>query len=304
MASDPARAPATIAQTLRQVNAELSAVGIDEASLDARRLLASALDATPATLIRDPSRVLTADEQARLAHLVSRRLSREPVSRILGTREFYGRPFKLTPDVLDPRADTETLIDVALAIGREAGWLDRPVRIADLGTGSGAILLTLLAEWPLASGVGIDISTAALDCAALNAASLGVGDRAAFKQADILSGLSNRFDLVISNPPYIPSADIAGLAPEVRDFDPRLALDGRADGLAYYRSILADWAATTDVVDEPRFLLLEIGANQASRVAEIAQNTGAYQAKADISFHRDLGGHVRCVAIKARPTSG
>ncbi len=158
----------------------------------------------------------------------------------LAQREFYGRRFALSSATLDPRPDSETLIEAALGIAAREGWRERSIRILDVGTGTGCLLLTLLAELPLATGVGTDISGEALQTAARNATSLGVAERVHFAQADALGGIDGPFDLVVSNPPYIASGDIAGLSTEVRKYDPRVALDGGADGLDIYRRIIAD----------------------------------------------------------------
>ena len=160
-------------------------------------------DVDTAEIIARPERRLAADEQARLEASVARRCAREPVSRILGEREFYGRRFALSSATLDPRPDSETLIEAALGIAAREGWRERSIRILDVGTGTGCLLLTLLAELPLATGVGTDISGEALQTAARNAASLGVAERVQFARADALGGVDGPFDLVVSNPPYI-----------------------------------------------------------------------------------------------------
>lgn len=300
MASDALPPPETINQALRRIWNALAEAGIDEAAGDARRLVAAALNASSADLIRDPVRLLTTSEADRLAAYVYRRAAREPVSRILGEREFFGRSFTITPDVLDPRPDTETIIDTALAIARSPGWTNRPITILDIGTGSGAILLTLLAELPLATGLAIDVSQPALDGAKANAATLGVNDRAKFERHDIFAGLPDGFDLVVSNPPYIPTHDLAGLDPEVVRFDPLLALDGGCDGLAFYRAILEAWAVSTDVTGKPRALVLEVGAGQSAAIMEIAKKSGVCGKNCTIETYRDLGNHIRCVAITAQ----
>lgn len=297
MASEIQRLPETIEHAIRRIRNALTEAGIGEAAGDARRLVAAALNASSADLIRTPTRVVTTHEATRLAAYVDRRTAREPVSRILGEREFYGRSFSVTPDVLDPRPDTETIIDAALAIARSPGWAGKPIKILDIGTGSGAILLTLLAELPLATGLAIDISQPALDRAAANAAAIGVQDRAKFKCHDIFSGLPEGFDLVVSNPPYIPAQDLAGLDPEVARFDPHLALDGGCDGLAFYRAILAAWASSPHVQLSPRALVLEIGAGQSEAVMEIAEKSGCCSKKCTIETYRDLGNHIRCVTL-------
>ncbi len=307
MASDSLPPPETVEQSLRRIRVELTAAGIQEAAGDARRLVAAALDAAATDLIRDPNRMLTTGEAARLAGFVRRRIEREPVSRIFGRREFYGRSFAVTPAVLDPRPDTETLIDAALAIARSECWAGRPLTILDVGTGSGAIVLTLLAELPLAAGLAIDISRQALDCAAANAAALGLSDRVKFHCHDIFAGFPpgppGGFNLIVSNPPYITTADLATLEPEVAHYDPRLALDGGCDGLAFYRTILEAWAATLHLSTAQRALVLELGAGQSEAVVGIAKNFGAYDALTTLELHRDLGNHIRCVAISKQSSA-
>ena len=290
----------TLGQALRSAVAELTAAGVGEAAGDARRLVAAAIGGTAADVIRDPGRVLSAAELDRLEVHVRRRCTREPVSRILGEREFYGRPFAITPAVLDPRPDTETLIEVALDICAREGWRDRPIRVLDIGTGSGAILLTMLAELPLATGVGLDVSDGALACAARNAAALGLSVRSSFVTGDMREASLEGYDLVLSNPPYIPAAEIAGLAPEVANFDPRLALDGGVDGLDCYRAILGRVVPTASVSRTSQWLLLEAGAGQSGEIVQIARAAGLSEAQHDVILRRDLGGVTRCVAIQTR----
>lgn len=292
---------ATVAHALAHSSKRLATAGIEYAAGDARRLLAAALAVSSADLIRNPARTLSLDELTRLEAFVRRRMAREPVSRILGEREFYGRPFQVTAAVLDPRPDTETLITTALAIAAAKRWHDRPIRILDLGTGSGAILLTLLAEMPTATGLGVDISDDALACARANATALGLDARATLQRHDITIGFPGGFDLVVSNPPYIPAGDIPNLDPEVARFDPELALDGGPDGLGFYRTILGSWAARASEAGQSPELLLEIGAGQADAIRKIAIDTGAYKSPEQLSYHRDLGGHIRCVAIMPHP---
>ena len=307
MASDSLPPPETVEQSLRRIRVELTAAGIQEAAGDARRLVAAALDAAATDLIRDPNRMLTTSEAARLARFVRRRIEREPVSRIFGRREFYGRSFAVTPAVLDPRPDTETLIDAALAIARSESWAGRPLTILDVGTGSGAIVLTLLAELPLATGLAIDISQQALDCAAANAAALGLTGRAKFERHDIFTGFPpgppGGFNLVVSNPPYIITADLVTLEPEVAHYDPTRALDGGCDGLAFYRTILEAWAATPHLQSTQRALVLELGAGQSEAVVGIAKSVGAHNALTTLEAHRDLGNHIRCVAISSQSSA-
>jgi len=193
-------------------------------------------------MIAEANRTLTRDQSIRLEDFMRRRLAGEPAARILGSKEFWGLPLKLSPATLVPRPDTETVVELALEMLRADGVAGRSLRIADLGTGTGAILLALLSELPAAQGTGTDISAEALETARDNAARLGFSDRAAFVRCDYASALSGPFDLIVSNPPYVRSADIATLAPEVRDHDPLAALDGGADGLDAYRALIAQAA--------------------------------------------------------------
>ena len=290
----------TLASALGRMRGALTGAGIEAAGGDARRLMAAAIGGVGAELIRDPRRTLSAAEARRLNGYITRRLLREPVSRILGEREFYGRPFALTPDVLDPRADTETLIDTALEIGAREGWYKRPIRILDIGTGSGAILLTLLAEFPLATGVGIDVSVPALACAEINASALGVAARCRFNCTDVRAVSLRGTDLVVSNPPYIPSAEIDTLAPEVAVYDPRPALDGGSDGLMFYRWIFAAATRQQLVAKAPQWLVLECGAGQSNAIVAIAWENGFSCRPDELLQRRDLGSILRCVALQTR----
>jgi release factor glutamine methyltransferase len=276
---------------LRQGAESLAAAGVDAPLIDARRLLSAATGCSAADLIAHPEQLVGASEIARFAVMIARRCRREPVSRILGEREFYGRTFRITPAVLDPRADSETLIDEALSISDRKDWRQRPIRILDIGTGSGALLITLLAELPLATGLGTDVSLEALAVAVANAEQNSVAARATFTKADALEGIAGPFDLVVSNPPYIASDDIAGLAPEVRGYDPHGALDGGPDGLDVYRKIIPQLARVLPC----GVLLLEVGAGQASAVSALLAREFS---RAFVRTSRDLGGHERCVAME------
>jgi release factor glutamine methyltransferase len=258
------RALVEAAQILRQA-------GIETPELDARVLLCHAAGLTHETYIARARQALPEDAAPRLASAIERRLKREPVARITGTREFCGRSFMLGEDTLDPRPDTETLIAAALGIVREQGWQEKPLKLLDLGTGSGSILVTLLAELPFAKGLGTDLSPRALAIAAANASAHGVGPRAAFIAADWLDGISGKFDLVLSNPPYIATGAIAGLAKEVATYDPLLALDGGPDGLEAYRRIAE---RARDVLAAGGRLLVEIGQGQGKDVAAILKADG------------------------------
>lgn len=293
-AGGPALSPA---DTLREAYAKLVRAFHDarlpSPDIDARFLLRGVLHLDPGEMLRAPTKPIGSGCDA-LAAAAARRLNSEPVARILGEREFYGRMFEISGDVLDPRSDTETLIDEALAIVDRNRWQGRPLRIADVGLGSGAILVTLLAELPLASGTGTDISPAALEVARRNAHAHGVGDRMTVVQADVLHGIGGPFDILVSNPPYIPSNDIADLAPDVRNFDPLEALDGGADGLSIYRRLYEQTAG----LEWPSHIVLEVGAGQATDVAEIFSEGAGVNHSWNASFRDDLGGHTRCVTLE------
>jgi release factor glutamine methyltransferase len=277
--------------------------GLETPDLDARFLMTGLLGINDVELISHGSVALSEDQVSELSRAANRRLAREPVSRILGNAEFYGRAFLLSSATLDPRPDSETLIDVVLKIADAEGGRQRPIRILDLGAGTGCLLLTLLAELPNATGVGCDISAEAIATATANAQRLGVADRCELRVADMLTpglgGSVGPFDLIISNPPYIPTPVIAGLDEDVRNFDPMAALDGGLDGLLFYRAIASGFQALMP----DGWLVLEIGYDQATSVLEILE--GTRQAASWMPPHatRDLGGNVRCVAIQTRDIS-
>ncbi len=254
------------------------------AALDARLLMQFAADMRHEEIVAEPDLILAPDLAQRFWSFVARRCASEPVSRIVGSREFYGREFKVTPAVLDPRADTETLIAAALPLARGK------CRILDLGTGSGAIIVTLLAERPEASGVASDASEAALGVARVNAEAQGVSARLRLLRADWFDGIEGRFDLIVSNPPYIASAEIAGLAIDVRGFDPLAALDGGVDGLGAYRRIAA---GAPGYLMPKGHVLVEIGAGQEGDVRRLFEAEGLVSGGQAF----DLGGHVRCLAF-------
>lgn len=254
---------AAAAQSLREA-------GIETPELDARLLLCHAAGLTHESYVARAGEALAPEIAARLEASLLRRANREPVSRITGTREFYGRSFVVERSALDPRPDTETLIEVALDLVAASGD-GRPLRLLDLGTGTGCILITLLAELPEAHGVGTDIAADALVLAEANARRLGVSDRATFTASDWCDAVAGEFDLILSNPPYIASAEIAGLAPDVRAYDPHLALDGGQDGLDAYRRIAAGAAGKLRPGGK---ILVEIGASQARDVAALLERCG------------------------------
>lgn len=257
----------SIAAARRSLAARLRSAGIESAELDARLLVGeiTGLDLT-GLIVQGESR-LTGEQAALLEAFAARRLSGEPVARILGVREFWGLPLALSADTLVPRPDTETVVEQALAFLRA---ISAP-QILDIGTGSGAILLALLSETPDASGVGTDISAGALRTARANAAGLQLIPRAGFVACDYAAALVGPFDLIVSNPPYIRSADIASLEREVRDHDPRRALDGGADGLVAYRRIAAESAR---LLRPGGALMVELGQGQGDDVATLLRAAG------------------------------
>ncbi len=286
----------TVGSALREWTAHLARAGIAGAAADVRRLLAGGLGVDAARLVREPERALTDAELATLSSYVARRARREPVSRILGARDFYGRSFVVSPATLDPRPETETLIEAALGIVREEGWGRRDLRILDIGTGSGCLLLTLLCELDGASGVGTDISVPALEVASANADRLGVSHRASWLTADALETVSGSFHILVSNPPYVRTGEIAELEPEVCKFDPAAALDGGADGLAVYRRL----ATGIGRVIREGWTILEVGYGQADAVASIVSEGVGQSAVADLRFYQDVAGKRRCVAMRTR----
>lgn len=290
----------TLGAALRQATLDLRAAGIDDAGGDARRLLSAALSLSAAQVLARPERPLTSQEAERVGSCIARRAAREPVSRILGERDFYGRSFAISPATLDPRPDSETLIGAVLDLAARAGWLTRPPRILDVGTGSGCLLLTLLAEIPGAVGIGTDISMAALYIARANARRLGVADRAHWLAADALEPIGGTFDILISNPPYIATGEIAGLDAEVRCHDPPSALDGGKDGLRFFHRLLAGMERV--VVDG--WVVLEVGHDQADAVAAMLSSPRGAGSRAagrsEIRFYRDVSGRRRCVAARSR----
>jgi release factor glutamine methyltransferase len=277
---------------LRDAAAALSAAGLDNVRFEARLLLARASGLSVEQLIARGNVPAPAAAAVALRELTARRVQREPMAYIVGEREFWGLPFKVSPAVLVPRPDSETVIEAALALmpGR-----DRPWRLADLGVGSGCLILTLLREFPAARGVGLEVSEAAVAIASCNAAALGVADRVElvlgdWRQPGWVERLGGPFDLVVSNPPYIEDRAVDGLMPEVSRFEPRLALEGGRDGLAAYRSIAAQ---APRLVTRGGRLLLEVGESQATEIYRIFQSTG-FTAEAP---WKDLGGIDRVVSL-------
>jgi len=285
----------TLTEAFVEAASALRRGGLETPDLDARLLLCHAAGLSHEAYVAKAGDRLEPATLARLAAAIDRRLKREPVARIIGTREFYGRPFRLDPQVLDPRPDTETLIEAALAHVERWGWGGKKLKLLDLGTGTGCVLITLLAELPHARGVGTDLSSSALALATANAMRLGVGARAAFLAADWLDAIDGTFDLILANPPYLTAAEIAGLAPDVAAYDPRLALDGGADGLDVYRRIAA---RAGRVLAKGGRLLVEIGATQGAPVSKIFRAAGLKLDEAK-AISCDLAGRPRVVAAAA-----
>ena len=271
------------ADALRLAIPRLRAAGVADAPGDGRRLLAHAMGLTPDRLtLHLPDEISEAQCGAFEAALLAR-IERQPVSQIIGSRAFFGLSFRVTPDVLDPRPETEVLVEAALA---------RPfVNMLDLGTGTGCVLLSCLAQMKMARGLGVDLSPAALAVAEGNAVALGLDGRSRFRMSDWFEAVEGRFDLITSNPPYIAEGEMAGLAPEVCDWEPHLALTPGGDGLAAYRAIAAGAGARLMAGGR---ILLEIGPTQASAVSALMRAQGFVA----IEVLRDLDGRDRVVAAE------
>lgn len=267
------------------VAARLACAGVDSSAGDARLLVAAALGVDRAGLLSARNRAVTEAEAQRLEALATRREGREPVSRILGRREFWSLDLGLGPATLDPRPDSETLVAAVLdrLADRSRAW-----RIVDLGTGSGCLLLALLTERPNAVGVGIDRAVAAVRVARGNAQALGVAERSAFVVGDWAESIRGPVDAIVANPPYIATEEIDGLAPEVARFDPLLALDGGSDGLDAYRALLPRAVAA---LAPGGWLAVEIGSTQAPAVTALCGEAGLI----DVTTIEDLGGQTRVV---------
>ncbi|MBS0411388.1 MAG: peptide chain release factor N(5)-glutamine methyltransferase [Proteobacteria bacterium] len=276
----------TLVKAWAMARRRLEAAAVDGPVIDARLLLEAAAGASRTDIVTDPHRELTAAQEQALEDYVARREAREPVSHILGRRGFWKIMLKVTPDVLTPRPDTESILDVALGEFAE----DDAFSVLDLGVGSGAILLAILAERPHATGLGVDISEAALEVARENAAVLGLAARAVLEHGRWTDGLpGDHYDLVVSNPPYIATAEIETLEPEVRDHEPRLALDGGPDGLDAYRLLAPE---ILRVLKPGGRFAVEIGASQKAPVESLFRSAGAQ----GVRTVRDLADRDRVVA--------
>jgi release factor glutamine methyltransferase len=289
-----AAAMQTVVTARRGLAERLRQAGIDSADADARLLIAHALGIDRAEMFANGERALTVAETETIDALAERRLKHEPVARIFGIKEFWSLSLQVTPDVLVPRPDTETVIEAALDFIVRCGFRMEPLRILDIGTGSGALLLALLSELPNAFGTGTDISALALGVARSNAERHALASRCTFVECDIASALPGPFDLIVSNPPYVAHGEIAGLAPEVRDFDPGIALDGGSDGLNSYRAIahnarrLLAWGGR---------LIVELGAGQEPAVRSLFTNAGLTVDGAS----NDLAGIPRALSASIAP---
>jgi release factor glutamine methyltransferase len=284
----------TAADAVRRLAQTFRGAGIDTPELDARILVAHALAISRTALLAGPERELSQSELASIAGYEARRRQREPVSRILGRRAFRALSLEIGATTLDPRPDTEIVVDAVVALAKENATPN--LKVLDLGTGSGAIIISVLRELPDVIGVGTDIDAATLQIAQRNAKQAGVSQRARFLQADWLTGVIGSFDIVVSNPPYVRSADIGALEPEVSRFDPRIALDGGADGLDAYRAVLAGAGGR---LKPGGWVVFEVGNEQAAKVMALCRYYG-FGEDENPRIWADLGGRMRCVAARSR----
>ena len=283
--------PETLGPLLREAQARLAAAAIDDPALDARLIVEHFSGTTRTQAIVDPERKIDGSTVAAIFDALRRRAGGEPVHRILGYREFYGLRLSLSPETLEPRPDTETLVEAMLPFVRAVAVREGECRILDLGTGTGAIALALLSAVPAAIATGIDISAGALATASLNARQLGIAGRFTALQSDWFEKVSGRYHVIAANPPYIPSEDIGNLQDEVRNFDPRLALDGGADGLSPYRIIAAEAARFLETDGR---IAVEIGHTQHDEVSGIFAAAGYVPG----GVFRDLGGNDRVIVFE------
>jgi release factor glutamine methyltransferase len=278
----------TVTKAWKHAQTRLKAAGVDTSAIDARLLLERAFGVTRTTILAEPHAPAAPEQLERLASLLARREAREPLAYILGEAHFWTLTLSVSEAVLTPRPDTETVVSAAL----ERLAPDASSRVLDLGTGSGALALAILSERPLAQAVGVDVSPAALAIARANAARLGVHERLELREGVWGQGLDDAFDLIVSNPPYIPTASIDMLEDEVRRYEPRLALDGGEDGLDAYRALLPDAAR---LLKPGGVLALEIGFDQALSVSALVREAGAFTG---VETRRDLAGQQRVVLAR------
>lgn len=281
----------TLSGELRRAAECLREAGVPDAMVDARILAAAAFGLSREDMLLEPHRPVDIKAQARFRCMIDQRCDRAPVARIIGVREFRSLDFRLGAETLEPRPDSETVVEMAVSYGRV---MPGAVRILDLGTGTGCLLLSVINELPNATGVGSDIAPGAVETASQNAASLGLADRVRFVRADWTDGIDGPFDVILSNPPYISTAEIAELSPEVAMYDPSSALDGGDDGLEAYRALARQ---VRDVMSPRGVVVLEIGAGQKEDV------TGIFEARGFelVGTRTDLGGHVRALSFGVQP---
>ncbi|MCF4167031.1 peptide chain release factor N(5)-glutamine methyltransferase [Zavarzinia compransoris] len=280
----------TIKDLVNEAASRLRMAGVEGPRRDAELIVAHGLGLDRAGLIAHGDDPVEPGKAEAILALAAERAGRRPMAQILGRREFWSLEFKVTADTLDPRPDTETLVEAVLAVIGLRRW--KPLRILDLGTGTGCILAALLSECPAASGVGVDRSAAAVAVARENMAALGLAPRARIVEGDWTAGLSGPFDVIVSNPPYIPEADVARLAPEVRLFEPRMALTPGGDGLDAYRAIVASVGA---VAAPGAVIAFEVGIGQADAVARLMTDAGF----GPVAQRADLAGIARAVVGRA-----
>jgi release factor glutamine methyltransferase len=286
--------PSELCEAIRGLGRIFREAGVQTAGLDARLLASHVCALTPEQTIAEPGFMLSPEMTVRINEVAARRLAGEPVSRILGYREFWGLPFSLSPHTLDPRPETELLVEAVLDYVRAEGLSASRFRILDLGAGSGCLLGAILSELPLSTGVGVDLSEEALCMAKENLRRLGLLNRASFLCADWVRALGDAsFDIIVSNPPYICSSEIAGLEAEVQAFDPPLALDGGEDGFAAFRMILAE---AFRVLGAKGLLIFETGYRQAQIVREMMVNAALGAGCLEARVLVDLNGVERAVA--------
>ncbi len=278
---------------MADARARLRAAELDTPDLDARILVEWATGKTRLDLISAPEQFVDSAAVEALSDALDRREKGEPVHRIMGIREFFGLPFRLSPATLEPRPDTEVLVELVIPALEEIAVQNGTLELLDMGTGTGAIIISLLHRFERAHGIGLDMAEGALAMARINAVANGVGDRFAALKSDWFQNVSGRFHLIVSNPPYIPHEDIAGLSREVREHDPLAALDGGADGLNFYRA-LAQKAA--DHLYKDGMVAVEIGAGQFQDVQALFESAG-FSLAGDAS---DLGGHRRAMLFAHR----
>ncbi|MGA8755119.1 MAG: peptide chain release factor N(5)-glutamine methyltransferase [Stellaceae bacterium] len=282
--------PATVGSVLAEAAAVLSQSGLVEPRRRARQVIGGSLGLEPAELLLYTDRVLDEPQVEQLHSHIERLAAGEPLSRILSRREFWGLDFDLVAETLDPRPESETVVEAVLArVDRKSS-----LRLLDLGTGSGCLLLALLSELRIAFGVGVDLSPRAAAAARRNAQLLGLSERTSFFVGDWGSALLGRFDVIVANPPYIATAALAELPPEVGAYDPTLALDGGEDGLCAYRGIVT---RISDLMAASALVALETGTGQASAVAAILSSHGL----AIEAIEQDLAGHLRCLVARRPP---